>query len=228
MTESQGHHDGQVGDDTARRPRAKRLAASARGFGYPIRGGMLVLKTPPLRRLAIAPILLTLLLGVGAIVVFMMWVDDLCGMILGSPEVWYQWVLYYLLATALVVTFLLAALIACVGLANVIAAPFNDVLSEKVEAEVTGRRSEQPFDLWRLMREGLRGAVHAMLFLTVQVVALLVGFIPLVGLPVAVAATAYLLAFEFMDYSMSRRAMSFRGKWRWLWRNRWAALGFGG
>ena len=139
--------------------------ALARGFFYPIRASTLVLKTPALRRLAAAPILLTLVLMTLSIGVFFLWVGDLCRMILGSPDAWYQWAAYYALEAMLVIAFLMAALVVGVGLANVIAAPFNDFLSEKVEVLVGGRKDETRFSMRALIREGLRGVLHGVLFL---------------------------------------------------------------
>ena len=113
------------------------------------------------------------------------------------------------------------------ALVSILAAPSADILSEKTEAALTGRRLEEAFTVGRFMRDILRGIAHAGKLLLLQFVVLVIGLIPFFGPPIAIAGTAILLALEYMDHPMTRRRMVFREKRRLAFGAPWHSLGFG-
>jgi CysZ protein len=159
----------------------------------------------------------------------------------GEPAVWYGWLwVGPLLVLALAVKSLLfvALAVAIYFLFTVIgalvAAPFLDVLSERVERIVAGQAPSA-----RSFAETLRMAGRSVIeegkrtafFLAVQAAILVFGLVPGVQ-PVAAAAslafTALFLPLDFTAYSLDRRGVPFRARRRWIWTHKLEMLGFGG
>jgi CysZ protein len=135
------------------------------------------------------------------------------------------------------ITFLLAGvgLVASVLLGNLLAAPFNDALSEEVERLLTGR-SGPPFSLRTLAADALRTvrlealklAVYAAVMLPLLVASF---FVPGVG-QVAYTGfgfcfTALYFAIDYVDWPASRRGRGIRERLGLLRRNKAAMFGFG-
>jgi CysZ protein len=158
----------------------------------------------------------------------------------GEPSAWYGYLWYgplLVLALAVKGVLLLALVVAIYFLFTVIgavvAAPFLDVLSERVERIVAGGAPSA-----RTLGESLRVAARSTLeeakrtafFLAVQLGILLLGLVP--GLqPLAAAAslafTALFLPLDFTAYSLDRRRVPFRARRRWVWAHKPEMLGFG-
>jgi CysZ protein len=158
----------------------------------------------------------------------------------GEPSVWYGWLwVGPLLVLALAVKGLLLIALAVAiyfgftVVGALVAAPFLDLLSERVERIVVGGTPGA-----RTLGESLRLAARSLVeegkrtafFLAVQLGLLLFGLIP--GLqPVAAAAslafTALFLPLDFTAYSLDRRRVPFRARRRWIWAHKREMLGFG-
>lgn len=122
-----------------------------------------------------------------------------------------------------------------VPLASLVASPFNDVLSEKVERIYTGGSVDQGFSLARLVRSIATG-LHSTLRLALVSTLLMVAALPLYLLPVAgpmlwsaasAAITIRFIALQFTAYSMDRRLYSYRQRREFLRRNRARTIGMG-
>lgn len=112
---------------------------------------------------------------------------------------------------------------------NIIAAPFNELLSEKVEDAYrrTKGQDTQKQSIRMLLREYGRTIAaeitRLLVFGAITLGLMLLSFafsggllLPALGGIVAV----FFLAFEFLDYAMARHALSFQEKMRSIWRNR--------
>jgi len=156
-----------------------------------------------------------------------------------EPQSWYAWlwvgplrVLAWLLRGLLIALFFVLVYFLFTVLGGVLAAPFLDTLSWRVEV-LEGGAAELPGP------GGLAGALRAIreeakrgvFLVTVALSCALLGLVPIIGL-VAVAAgllfSALFLALDYTGYSLDRRGVSFRERRAWLWRHRGAMLGFGG
>lgn len=123
-----------------------------------------------------------------------------------------------------------------VPLASLVASPFNDVLSEKVERLYAGERIEQGFSLGRLVRSIATG-LHSTLRLALVSTVLLVAALPLGLLPpplgpalwsaASAAITIRFIALQFTAYSMDRRIYTYRQRRDFLRRNRARTIGLG-
>lgn len=122
-----------------------------------------------------------------------------------------------------------------VALTTVIAAPFNDALSEEVERLRTGKTGP-PFRLGALLRDvgrtvalevlklGLYAAVMGPLFL-VSLAVPVVG--PVVYSVFSFLFTAYYFALDYVDWPVARRGLGLRYRRALLSRRRSTFLGFG-
>jgi CysZ protein len=216
------------------------------GPGVLRRGFALLWRERSLWPVAALPFLVNVMAFGLAIAAFVAYLDVIAAPIqraldVGEPSVWYGYLWYGpLLVLALAVK---ALLLVALGVAiyflftvigSLVAAPFLDVLSERVERIVTGGapRARSLGESLRLagrsvIEEGKRSAF----FLAVQAAILVFGLIPGVQ-PVAAAAslafTALFLPLDFTAYSLDRRRVPFRARRHWIWTHKSEMLGFGG
>jgi CysZ protein len=234
---------------SAGRARSRELAAALHGFALPAAALRLLLRERRLWPLAAVPLLLSALAVLGALAAVTVWAGPLHGLVTGlfpslRAETWVEWLwvgplgaLYFVLGKLL---FLLAAALAVVvafALAGLLAAPFQDALSRRVEALVAGRVEERAASgLGGLLREGGRAlreeARRLAFFLSAS--AAIAGFgllIPggqLLAAPALVALSMAFLTLDYAGYTLDRRGARFADKRRWLARHPGASLGFGG
>jgi CysZ protein len=211
------------------------LARLFRGFGYLFRGFDFVLdKNPSLLKFCVAPLLISLLIlsGVGVLLYF--YYGDLVNWIWARPESWLLRILWYLMYVFIFLLVMLLGYITFFVLQAIVAAPFNDILSEQVEALAYGKEPP-PFSMARLGRGLLLTVGHELLklgvYLGIMLPLLLCKFIPLLGPPVLLFGgfyvTAVFTSYDFMDFSMARRELPWKTKWGLLKGNRALTMGFG-
>ena len=122
-------------------------------------------------------------------------------------------------------------------LANLLAAPFLDQLSQRVESIVFGLPSEGGSGGFRtLMREALasfgaelaRLGFLASLWVGLSVVGFLIPGGQLITGPALVVLTVLFLPLDYAGFALDRLDLSFRDRRVWLLENRSLMLGFGG
>lgn len=222
--------------------------AAAASFGLPLEGARMLLRERRLWSLALVPALISLLaLGgaIGGVVSQFGAIQEFVQGFLPTLEVgdWYTWLwigpgkfLLWLLGKLLSLGFAVTCVVVALLLASLIASPFHDTLSRRVEQIETGMVSEPGDQGFRAtLREGGRAAREELrrvvFFLVVWLLLLLVGiFVPggqLVAPPVLTLFTVLFLPLDYASYTLDRRQLSFRDKRRWLVRHVGAALGYG-
>jgi CysZ protein len=149
---------------------------------------------------------------------------------------WYWQILYYLLVAAVTVASFVATFFLFVIIGTTIGAPFNDLLSEKVEQLEMGVSIEQRFSVIQLIKDIGRGLGHTFKILGVYVAGQLIGLIFLFTIPIlgqfiytvlTLGVASFILSMEFMSYSMDRRRMTFTEKKRFFSSHPRSCLGFG-
>lgn len=145
-------------------------------------------------------------------------------------EGWWWEVLYYLLAglVALVLLVLQVYLFAVVG--GVIASPFLEALTRRVEAlavpQAPGGWAQVGW-LAEISRVAGQAVKRLALFVAVMLLLLALNLLPVLGnllyAALALVATCCFLALEFLDYPLDRRGLTFRQKLSYL-----RGLGFRG
>jgi CysZ protein len=160
-----------------------------------------------------------------------------------AVETWYAWawvgpakVLLTLLGVLLFAALAGAALVISFLFANILAAPFLEVLSSRVEFLAAGSVRDQGAsglagvlgDAARSLWEELKRSAF---FLAVVAALTALGFaIPgaqLVTGPAIVAFAVFFLPLDYASYALDRRRLSFGQKRRWLLDNKGAVSGFG-
>jgi CysZ protein len=194
------------------------------------------------------PVLVNGVAIVGAVVLFVAWLLDPVStaisewLAVADPASWYAWLwvgpirlLAWLARFVVLALFAVALYLAFVLLGGVLASPFLDVLSRRVEALCTGEVRD-------VAGPGVGGALRASLrcvawearrvgaFIALQTVILALGLVPGLQPFAALAALGLAAAFLPLDYTgylLDRRGASFRVRRRWIWQHRGPALLFG-
>lgn len=161
---------------------------------------------------------------------------------LADPVHWYEWLwvgplraLAWLSRWLLLAVFGVLVYLLFTVVGGLVAAPFLDVLSQRLERIVTGGNPEPDTGLvaslasaGRAVREeGKRVAF----LLVVQALLLTLALVPGLQPAVVVANLVFACLFLSLDYTgyvLDRRGVRFRERRSWVWRHRRAMLGFGG
>ena len=215
------------------------LARFARGFSFVPRGMGLLLANRRYWGLAAVPVLLTLVLLTlatwGAVKLSPLVLSTLWALPDSSSP------LYYLAAVAWYgAAFLLGVLVFAVGAVaayagvGLLATPFNDLLSERVEAALL-EAVDEPFRLRVFLADTATSLGHSLLDLLAWALSMLVmsllNTLPVVGTPLFTAAgwasTALFLAKDMLDGPMTRRRFTYREKLGVLGLDLFLCAGFG-
>jgi CysZ protein len=193
---------------------------------------------PGVRGIVAIPILVNVLLFAGGMVLALKEFGRLMDWIEGLLPSWLDW-LSFLLWPFLIVTTLLILAYAFTLIANLVASPFNGLLSERVERHLTGHpprsTASGPSGLAGLARSvprSLSREVRKMAYFAPRAVGCLLLFlIPVLGEIVAPALwflfTAWMMAVEYADYPFDNHGWSFRAMHGRLKQSRGLCVGFG-
>ncbi len=189
------------------------------GFRYPLRGMRFVyVEHRGLVRFWIVPILLTFAALSGALWLSWHWYDTLTEMMWSEPVGEGLWIgvqqFFHGLVEVLVGVILsVVGVVVVIALTTIVAAPFNDALSEEVERIVTGEKGP-PFRLRALLRDVGRTVrlevAKLLLYLAVMGPLFLASLlIPVVGQAAfsvfSFVFTAMYFAIDYVDWPIARR-----------------------
>lgn len=210
------------------------------GLRYPWRGARFVyVQHPELKRYWLPPVLITLVLlvALGWLAIDLhtaatewLWAEPTGDDWLGSALRFVHGVFEWLVALALIGFAAVAVALA----SSVIAAPFNDALSEAVESMVLAR-SAPPFSLAKALRdlfrtvglELLKLLAYAAIMLPLLGLGLLVPALAPVLQGIGFAFTALYFAIDYVDSAAARRELSARQRFGWALAHLPAMLGLG-
>ena len=198
------------------------------------RGLAVVRAHPRLWRWIIAPAVATLVLLVAIIVEAVQLVDPVVTWLTSHLPGRLVPAASSILSILVAIGFVIAGLLLFVSVAGVVAGPFNELLSERVEAVLTGR-SLPAFSLKDFIRGAALGVAHGLRRLIVGILGLALvfalGFVPVLGAIVAAMLGSWFAArgaaYDCYDAVLSRRSMSYRDKLAFLARYRSRTLGLG-
>lgn len=122
-------------------------------------------------------------------------------------------IVYYIVATILTVMLYFLINWTFVLLVSIIASPFNDMLSSRIEKQLKGKTPDSLKHTFKEMLSKVAATLFneikkVSLIIVLSVISLVFGYIPLLT-PVSVFITITLLSIEFLDYSWSRHGLSF-------------------
>jgi len=201
----------------------------ARGFGYAL-GGLGMLRRRGLKRFVVIPLLVnTLVFGTAGFLAL----DQLSrftGWLEARLPDWLDW-LTWLIWPLAVLAFLVAVWVLFTVVANVLASPFNGLLSEKVAA-LEGHVAAEPST--SIAQDLLTAPVNEVRklssFALLAIPLLIISVIPVVNAAASLLWLlfgAWVLAVEYMDYPLGNQGMGFRAQRALLRERRGLALGFG-
>ena len=190
--------------------------------------GYRLLLRPGVRGFMLIPLLGNLLLyGLAAMLAFY-GLDVALDRWLPPIADWLRWLLYPLLAALLLV----AAFFSFTLIGNLMLAPFNGLLSERVERALIEAAARAPDEsAWVMVKRSSRLALWRLGFILIRLAGVfLLGLIPIIGvaaLPLGVLLGAWLLALEFSDAPLGNWGWSLEQQRALFRRNRLAFIGFG-
>jgi CysZ protein len=116
--------------------------------------------------------------------------------------------------------------------ANIIAAPFNALMSEKIEAHLTGVPVSSEVGFMRMALDAIASQLGKLVYILLWALGLfLISLIPVLNFiaPVLwIVFGSWLLSLEYFDYPMGNHDIVFAEQKRLLRERRGIALGFGG
>lgn len=203
------------------------VQAALSGPGYLLLGFRLLLR-PGVRGFMLVPLLGNVLLYSLAAALAFYGLDSALDRWLPEGVDWLRWLLFPLLAMLL----LTLAFFTFALLGNLVLAPFNGLLSERVEHSITGQADSAPDEavaaaMWRSLRQALR----RLGYVAVRLLALFaLGFVPFIGViavPLGLLLGAWLLALEFCDNPIGNWGWDPARQRRMMREHRAGFLGFG-
>lgn len=207
------------------------MTTIVRGFLYLVDGFRLITK-PGLKRYVLLPLLINAALFVGLFFLTAHLIEQFNHWFTNYLPTWLHW-LGMLIWPLFLLSYLLFFIYAFVTLANLVAAPFNSLLAEKVELYLTQAMPESRGlfasikDVPRIVGRQISIVGY---YVPRALFIVLVFFIPLTQ-PVAALIwlmfNAWYLALTYIDYPTDNHRVSLIQARLWLQERRWIALGFG-
>lgn len=194
--------------------------------------GFELMTKPGVKRFVAIPVAINILLFISAFFLLRHFVGQFNAWFLHFLPTWLHW-LSYILWFLFFISFFIVFVYAFVTLANIIAAPFNSLLSEKVENYLTGHTSaslslfENVKDVPRILGRQLGILGY---YLPRAILLLILFFIPVVHVIVPFLwflFNAWFLAFTYIDYPTDNHRVPLVEVRIWLKQNRSTSLGFG-
>ena len=200
-----------------------------KGFGYVVTGLSLITQKG-IRPFVVVPLLINIVLFSGGIWLATSQFEYWKARLLPSWLSWLEWLLWPIFI--LLILFIVFYVFSIV--ANLIAAPFNSVLAERVEARLNGLPVPE-FAGYKsvpgLIARTFKSEISKLWYMGKWFILLLIlTVIPGVNVIAPVAWTlfgAWMLAIEYADYPMGNHNLFFKEELAALKKNRPEALGFG-
>ncbi|MFH1873897.1 MAG: EI24 domain-containing protein [Pseudomonadota bacterium] len=219
------------------------------GINYIFKGFRYLIAHPRLWPWALLPTLINLALLALMLGVFIHYYGDIYGWLsahilkinITDATAWYWhilngllWVVNLLFQLLIIVLSLVVLLIVSYAAGLIIAAPFNDALSERVEIMITGQEPE-PFrwkkfiaDLFRIIKIE---SIKALILIAIPVVLFVLNIIPVIGGFLYVFLTflfgAWDLGFTYADLPMGRKIVPLKMRIAFARKYKWGLIGLG-
>ena len=184
------------------------------GFEYFVTGWHLI-QQKGLRRFAVMPVLLNILLLGGLFIAFVFQIKDVVSHLMDYMPSWLSW-LGGILPILIIGMILVLYYFIFATLSGFIAAPFNGLLAEKVEKMMTGEEISND-SLWAFIKDTPRMLAREwqkLIYSLPKIIALfLLSFVPLIGQTVIPLITflfsAWMMAIQYCDYPFDNHKVPF-------------------
>lgn len=212
----------------------KPVSGFSRGFSYPLRAVKFFQRQPGLLKYLAIPFFINLLVFTATVYFGLDLFQGMLDTYAPSPDVWYGVLLYYLAWTVALLLTTVIVFFTFTVIGNLIASPFNELLSERTEVLISGKQNEEPFTLSRFWKESCNAIIVEIKKMAVFVVCMLllfgINFIPGIGslfyAVLAPAFTLFFLAVEYLAFVLMRKQMSFSAQRRYIFNSPILMLGY--
>lgn len=201
------------------------------GCRYCLEGFSLITK-PGLKRFVILPLIINIIVFAGFFLLSRHYINELNQWVANLLPSWLQW-LSILMWILFYLSFFIILIYTFVTVANIIASPFNSLLSEKIELYITNQLPEQKTFLTmckEIPRIILRQLAILFYYIPRAIFLLLLFFVPIIQMIAAIlwfVFNAWYLSFMYLDYPTDNQRIPLADVRAWLKQNRLLALGFG-
>lgn len=202
------------------------------GIHYFFSGFSLITK-PGLKRFVIIPLLINIFLFIGLFFLLRHFITEFNQWFANYLPAWLHW-LSTILWLFFFISFFIIIIYTFVTFANIISAPFNSFLAEKVELYLTGKIPEERSlidnlkDIPRII--GRQMSIIAY-YVPRALLILILFFVPVIQAIAAILAFlfhAWLMTLTYIDYPTDNHRVAIADVRAWLIQRRWVSLGFGG
>jgi CysZ protein len=205
------------------------------GAGYLARGIGLFARTPGMRLLGLLPAVLAALLVLVLLVVLVALVDEAAAALTPFADDWSESARTTLrlgVGFALLVAYLLLAVVTFATLTSLIGQPFFERLCDRVERRLGNPPAGVDAPWWRTLPRGTVESVLVFaLVVAVNLPLFVLDLVPLLGqtvVPVLQAlVSGFLLSIELLSIPLQRRGLHLGQRLRFAWRHKGAVTGFG-
>ena len=193
--------------------------------------GFKIIRQPDVRLYVAMPLLINILLFSMLIWFgydqFSPLVDKAISLVPGFLD-FLRWIIWLVISvfTTIVVFFTFTPI------ANIVAAPFNALLAEKIEARLTGKAINSNSNFIKIARDSVLSQLRKLVYILLWSAALLlISLIPVINFAAPflwVIFGSWLLSLEYLDYPMGNHELDFKRQKQILAARKGLALGFGG
>jgi CysZ protein len=209
------------------------LRAFSEGWKFHISGIRFAFQHLSFLGLSLIPFLVTLALYASAFYLFTLYADDLLRMLWHGDTVesskyvgWLYWAYIHVVKFFLYLIVLVIMFYTFIVLSNIVGSPFYDHISARYErmycssTDAAKGTSPSKGALTAVKEESKKAAL--MLLVPLPLV-----FIPVLGQVLGFLVAAAFIAWDYMDFSLSRHCPLLKGRMKTIWRHKFLLVGFG-
>lgn len=218
-----------------REPEKRNFAVSfSRGFFTPFRSVRMLRRKPRLVQYILIPFLINTLVFSVAVFLGLDFFGSTVVEYLPQGEAWYWSVIYWFLWMVAVLLTAVLVFFSFTVVGNLLASPFNDLLSERTEEILSGKVNTESFSINRFLHDALQTilmeAKKMWVFVVIMVFILPLNLLPGIGngfyTLLAVGLTLFFLCFEYMGFVLVRKQQFFREQKNYIFARKFLMLGF--
>lgn len=206
----------------------------SRGFFAPFRSVRILRRNPRLIQYILIPFLINLLVFSGAVYLGLDFFGAIVVDYIPQGDAWYWSILSGLLWVVAVLLTAVLVFFSFTVVGNLLASPFNDLLSERTEEVLSGVANDEPFAIALFIKDALQTvlmeAKKMSIFVVVMIVILPLNLVPGVGNSIysvlAVGLTLFFLCFEYLGFVLVRKRQFFAEQKRYIFARKFLMLGF--
>ena len=194
----------------------------------------LIKNTPRIYKFMAAPIIINIIVFAIAIYVGSHYFTKYIDRILPDGSTWIA-ILFYVIIVLFIIAVAAIIYFTFTAIAHLVAAPFNDLLSEEIEKKLTGKKVDEKFSFSKILEDVGRTMKNEikkfLLFGFFQVIILVFNLIPVIGqfiyAALSILITAYVLGYGYFAIPCDRQRIPLLDQFAYIRKNKMLFLGFG-